>query len=83
MTRTTHSMMDDLRSFDFLTYHTSGAILGYISILVELCRSPLICMTIPSYEMHVGLMTRLHFVMILWWSLFGAIRSGLYFMMLS
>ncbi|KAL6336195.1 hypothetical protein AAG906_011077 [Vitis piasezkii] len=47
MTRTAHSMMDDLRSSDFLTYHTFGAILGHISFLVEICRSPLIYMIIP------------------------------------
>ena len=56
MTRTAHSMMDDSRSFDFLTYHASDAILGHISILVEICRSSLICMTIANYKMHVGLM---------------------------
>ena len=65
MTRIAHSMMDDLKSFDFLTYHTSGAILGHISVLVEICKFPLICMTIPNYEMHAELMTRLHFILIL------------------
>ena len=56
MTRITHFMMDASRSFDFSAYRTSGAILGHISSSIEICRSPLICMTIPSYEMHVGLM---------------------------
>ncbi|RVW37117.1 hypothetical protein CK203_084584 [Vitis vinifera] len=45
--RTTHSMMDDLRSSDFLTYYTSGAILGHISSLVEIYRSSWICMITP------------------------------------
>ena len=43
-------------SFDFSTYHTSDAILGHIFVLVEICRSPLICMIIPIYEIHVKLM---------------------------
>ena len=82
-TRTAHSMMDDLRSSDFLTYHTSGAILGHISFLVEICRSPLIYMIIPSYEMHTGLMIRFHFASIFRWSLSWVIRLGPYFLVLS
>ena len=62
-------MMDDLMSFDFLTYHKSGSILGHISILVKICRSPLICMIILSYEIHIELMICFHFVPILQWSL--------------
>ena len=50
-------MMDDLMLSDFLIYHTSDAILGLISILVEICRSPLICMIITTYEIHVETMT--------------------------
>ena len=49
MIRTAHSMRDDLMSFDFPTYHTFDAILGHIFCSVEICRSSLICMIIPSY----------------------------------
>ena len=55
---------DDLRLFDFLIYHTSDVILGHISVLVEICISPLICMTIPSYEIHVGLRIHFHSILI-------------------
>ena len=65
MARITHLVMDDLLPFDFLIYHTSDAILGHISVLVEICRSPLICMIIPSYEIHTELMICFHFVLIL------------------
>ena len=64
MTRITHLMMDDLMSFDFLTYHTYDAILGHISVLVKICRSPLICMIILIYEIHVELMICFYFTMI-------------------
>ena len=37
-------MIDDLVSSGFLTYHTSDAILGHISILVDICGSLLIGM---------------------------------------
>ena len=67
----------------FPTYHTSDSILGHISYSVKICRSPLIGMNIPSYEMHVGLMIWLHFALILRWSLYWVIRSGPYFLMLS
>ena len=53
----THFMMDDMMLFDFSIYHTSDAILGHISILVEICRSPMICMIIPTYEIHAEMMT--------------------------
>ena len=69
MVEITHLVMDDLVPYDILTYHTSDAILGYISILVEICRSPLIFMIIPSYEMHTDLMICFHFVLILQWHL--------------
>ena len=61
----THLVMDDLVTSGFLTYHTSDAILGHISVLVEICRSPLICMIIPTYEIHTGLMICFHFVLVL------------------
>ena len=65
MTRITHLVMDDLVPSYFSTYHhTSDAILGHISILVEICRSPLICMIIPIYEIHVKLMIYFYFMMI-------------------
>ena len=41
------------------------AILGHISVLVEICRSPLICMIIFIYEIHTELMICFHFVLIL------------------
>ena len=43
---------------------------GIFALSVEICRSPWICMIIPSYEIHVKLMIRFHFVPILWWSLY-------------
>ena len=56
MARITHLVMDDLAPSDFLTCHTSDAILGHIFVLVEICRSSLICMIIPIHEIHVKLM---------------------------
>ncbi|RVW90203.1 hypothetical protein CK203_041984 [Vitis vinifera] len=53
MNRIAHSMMDDLISSDFPTYHTSDAILGHISYSVKICRSSLICMIIPSYKIYL------------------------------
>ena len=64
MTTITHLVIDDLVPYDFLTYHTSDAILGHISILAETCRCPLICMIIPIYEMHIELMICFYFMMI-------------------
>ena len=64
MIRIIHLMMDDLVPSDFLTYHTSNAILGHISILVEICKSPLIFMIIPIYEILVELMICFYFTMI-------------------
>ena len=75
--------MDDLVSSDFLTYHTTNFILGHISVLVEICRSPLICMIILSYEIHTELMICFHFVLILQWSLSWVIQLGLCFLILS
>ena len=57
ITRITYLVIDDLVPSDFSTYHTSDAILGHILVLVEICRSPLICMIIHIYEIHVELMT--------------------------
>ena len=64
MVRITHLVMENFVPSDFLTYHTSDAILGHISILVEICRSPLICMIILIYEIHVELMICFYFTMI-------------------
>ena len=69
MIRITHLVMDDLVPSNFLTYHTADVILGHIFVLVEICRSPLICMIILSYEIHIELMICFHFVPILQWSL--------------
>ena len=46
------------------TKQTSDAILGHISVLVEICRSPLIFMIIPIYEIHVKLIICFYFTMI-------------------
>ena len=51
--------MDDPMLSDFLIYHTSDAALGHISVLVEICRSPVICMIIPTYEIQAETMTSL------------------------
>ena len=40
----THLAMDDLVPSDFPNYYTSDAILGHIFVLVEIFKSPLICM---------------------------------------
>ena len=65
MTRIAYSMVDDLISSGFPTYHTFDAILGHISVLVEICRSSLICMIVPSHEIHARTMVCFHFVLIL------------------
>ena len=57
MTGIAHLMMDDPMLSDFSIYHTFDVILGHISVLVELFRSPLICMIIPTYEIHAEMMT--------------------------
>ena len=57
MTRITHLVMDDLVPSNFSMYHTSDAILGHISVLVEICRSSLICMIISTCEIHTETMT--------------------------
>ena len=64
MTRITRLVIDDLVPFDFLTYHTSDAILGHIFVLVEICRFPSICTIIHIYEIHVELMICFYFTMI-------------------
>ena len=43
--------VDDWVPSIFSTYHTSDAILGHISYLIEICISLLICIIIPSCEM--------------------------------
>ena len=83
MTRIAHSMMDDLRSYDFMTYHTSGAILGHVSSSVEICRSSWICLVTLSYEIPTKLMIWLHFALILRWRLSWDIQSSFYFLILS
>ena len=59
-------MMDDLSSFDFpdlsrFLCHTRA----YSSFWLGFVDSPLICMIIPGYEIHIGLMIRFHCVLIL------------------
>ena len=41
----------------FSTYHTSDAILGHISVPVEIYRFSWSCMLIPTYEIHIETMT--------------------------
>ena len=53
---------------------------GIFPFSVEICRSPLICMIIPNYEIRVRLMIRFHFVLILRWSLSWVISLGSYFL---
>ena len=57
MTGIAHLMMDDSMLSDFLIYHTSDTILWHISVLVEICGSRLLCMIIPTYEIHIEMMT--------------------------
>ena len=52
-----HLMMDDPMLFGFSVYHTSDAILGHISLLVEIYRSSWSCMIISTYEIHTETMT--------------------------
>ena len=41
----------------FSTYYTSDSILGHISVLIEIYRSSWSRMIIPTYEIHVEMMT--------------------------
>ena len=50
-------MTNDLRLSDFPIYHTSDAILGHISLSIEICRSSWSCMIISTYEIHIEKMT--------------------------
>ena len=62
--------MDDLMLFDFSIYHASDAILGHISLSIEVYRSSWICMITLIYKMHVELMIYCYLIMISQWSLF-------------
>ena len=53
---------------------------GIFPFSAEICRSLLICMIIPDYEIRARLMIRFRFVLILHWSLSWVILSGLYFL---
>ncbi|KAL6315038.1 hypothetical protein AAG906_030878 [Vitis piasezkii] len=64
MTGIAHLMMDDPILSDFLIYHTSNAILGHISLLVEIYRSSWSRMILITYEMHVELMVYCYLIMI-------------------
>ena len=57
MTGIAHLMTDDLRFSDFSIYHKSDAILGHISLSVEICISSWNCMIISTYEIHTKTMT--------------------------
>ena len=43
----------------FSTYRTSNDILGHISVLIEIYKSPWSCMLISTYEVHTEMMTYL------------------------
>ena len=70
MTGIMHLMMDDLRLSDFSIYHTSNAMLGRISLSVEICRFSWSHMILITHEMHVELIIYRYLVMILQWSPF-------------
>ena len=53
---------------------------GIFSISIEIHRSPLVCMIIPSYKIHAELRIRFHFVMILRWAFLWVVSSGSYFL---
>ena len=73
MTKIAYLMMDDRMLSDFLIYHTFDAILGHISVSVEIYRSSWSCMFIHTYVMHTETMNYCYLIMIPQWSLFGAI----------
>ena len=64
MTGIAHLIMDDMILSDFLIYHTSNAILGHISLLVEIYISSWSRMILITYEMHVELMVYCYLIMI-------------------
>ncbi|WKA03140.1 hypothetical protein VitviT2T_021269 [Vitis vinifera] len=57
------------------TYHTFDAILGHISVSIEIYGSSWSCMLIPTYEIHIDTMFPP-------WSLLGVTQLGLHFAML-
>ena len=59
----------------FPTYHISDAILGHISISIEIYRFSWSCMLVPTYEIRIETMT-------LQWSLCGAIQLSLHLLTL-
>ena len=59
----------------FPTCHTSDAILGHISISIEIYRFSWSCMLVPTYEIRIETMT-------LQWSLCGAIQLSLHLLTL-
>ena len=64
MTGIAHLMMDDPVLSDFPIYHTSDAILGHISLSVEICRSSWSHMIFITHEMHVELIAYFYLIMI-------------------
>ena len=79
MARITHLVMDDLVLSDFLTCHTSDAILGHISVLIEIYRSSWSHMILTTHKMHVELIVYCYLIMIPKWSLYWAIQSSSHF----
>ena len=59
-----HLMMDDPMLFGFSVYHTSDAILGHISLSVEICRLSWSHMILTTHEMHVELLVYCYLIMI-------------------
>ena len=64
MTGITHLMMDDLRLSEFPIYHAFDAILGHISLSVEICISSWSHMILITHEMHVELIAYCYLIMI-------------------
>ena len=55
---------------------------GIFAFSIEICRSPWICMIIPSCEIHVGQMIQFHFVLTLQENLSWVVQLGSYFLIL-
>ena len=65
----------------FPTHHKFDVILGIFPLSIEIYRSPLIRVIIPSYEIHIRLVILFHFIMTLWWICLWVISSGSHFPM--
>ena len=71
----TCAMMDDFMTFVLRTCRAPDAILGHISVSIEIYGSSWSCMLIPTYEIHIDTMFPP-------WSLSGVTQLGLHFAML-